>query len=78
MFKLPFRSCCGNLTEIPDSFSVLRSGVIIDLDLNRMLAEEFSLCLKLAYILDLYPVTVNLLYSVFLVVCFKNCATLRS
>ena len=45
VFKLPFRSCYGNLTEIPDSFSVLRSGVIIDLDLNRMLAEEFSLCL---------------------------------
>ena len=43
MFKLPFRSCYGNLAEIPDSFSVLRSGVIIDLDLNRMLAEEFSL-----------------------------------
>ena len=78
MFKLPFRSCYGNLTEIPDSFSVLRSGVIIDLDLNRMLAEEFSLCLQLAYILDLYPATVNLLHSVFLVVCFKNCAILRS
>lgn len=39
VLKLPFRSCCGNLTEIPDSFSVLKSGVIIDLDLKRMLAE---------------------------------------
>lgn len=39
VFKLPFRSCYGNLTEIPDSFSVLKSGVIIDLDLKRMLAE---------------------------------------
>ena len=39
VFELPFRSCYGNLTEIPDSFSMLKSGVIIDLDLNRMLAE---------------------------------------
>ena len=39
VLKLPFRSCCGNSTEIPDSFSVLKSGVIIDLDLKRMLAE---------------------------------------
>ena len=35
----------ARVMEIPDSFSVLRSGVIRDLDLNRMLAEEFSLCL---------------------------------
>ena len=40
VFKLPFRSSYGNWTEIPASFNVLKSGVIIDLDLNRNLPSS--------------------------------------